>query len=160
MRPSASGSAIGPGYQDIGKWMSIIGAAGLILTQGRHHSNPLVKLGSGVVSLYNITSYMSDIVSYSRLFGLGFTSIVIGMVINYMAKMMLEIPYVGYVLFFIVLIFGHMFNLFINITGAFIHSSRLQYVEFFGKFADFGGTKYMPFRKFNKYVDIDFKEAK
>lgn len=154
------GGAIGPGYQDAGKWMSIIGAAGLILTQGRHHSNPLVKLGSGVVSLYNITSYMSDIVSYSRLFGLGFTSIVIGMVINYMAKMMLEIPYVGYVLFFIVLIFGHMFNLFINITGAFIHSSRLQYVEFFGKFADFGGTKYMPFRKFNKYVDIDFKEAK
>ena len=154
------GGAIGPGFQAAGKWMTLAGAAGLILTQGRHHKNPVVKLGSGVVSLYNITSYMSDIVSYSRLFGLGFTSIVIGMVINYMAKMMLDIPYVGYVLFFVVLVFGHMFNLFINITGAFIHSSRLQYVEFFGKFADFGGTKYTPFRKFNKYVDIDFKEAK
>lgn len=154
------GSAIGPGFQDVGKWMSLAGAAGLVLTQGRHHKNPVVKLGSGIVSLYNITSYMSDIVSYSRLFGLGFTSIVIGMVINYMAKMMLGIPYIGYVLFFVLLVFGHMFNLFINITGAFIHSSRLQYVEFFGKFADFGGTKYTPFRKFNKYVDIDFKEAR
>ena len=154
------GAAIGPGFQEAGKWMSIAGAAGLVLTQGRHHKNPIVKLGSGIVSLYNITSYMSDIVSYSRLFGLGFTSIVIGMVINYMAKMLLGIPYVGYVLFLALLVFGHMFNLFINITGAFIHSSRLQYVEFFGKFADFGGTKYTPFRKFNKYVDIDFKEAK
>ncbi len=140
--------------------MSIAGAAGLVLTQGRHHKNPVMKLGGGIVGLYNITSYMSDVVSYSRLFGLGFTSIVIGMVINYMAKMVLEIPIVGYVLFVVILVFGHMFNLFINITGAFIHSSRLQYVEFFGKFADFGGTKYSPFRKFNKYVDIDFKEAK
>ena len=130
--------------------MSIVGAVGLMLTQGRHHKNPVVRLGSGIVSLYNITSYMSDIVSYSRLFGLGFTSIVIGMVINYMAKMMLGIPVIGYVLFAALLIFGHMFNLFINITGAFIHSSRLQYVEFFGKFADFGGSKFTPFRRFNK----------
>ncbi|HOA14878.1 MAG TPA: V-type ATP synthase subunit I [Bacillota bacterium] len=153
------GGALGPGFSSAGKWMSIVGAVGLMLTQGRHHKNPVVRLGSGIVSLYNITSYMSDIVSYSRLFGLGFTSIVIGMVINYMAKMMLGIPVIGYVLFAALLIFGHMFNLFINITGAFIHSSRLQYVEFFGKFADFGGSKFTPFRRFNKYVDIDFKEA-
>lgn len=149
------GSALGPGYSAAGKWMASAGALGLVLTQGRHQKSVLLKLGSGIVSLYNITSYMSDIVSYSRLFGLGFTSIVIGMVINYMAKMTLAIPVVGYVFFVLILVAGHMFNLFINITGAFIHSSRLQYVEFFGKFADFGGTKFTPFRRSNKYVDID-----
>jgi len=140
--------------------MSIAGAVGLVLTQGRHQPNVILKLGSGIVSLYNITAFMSDIVSYSRLFGLGFTSIVIGIVINYMAKMLLAVPVVGYLLFLVVLVFGHMFNLLINVTSAFIHSARLQYVEFFGKFADFGGTKFEPFRVFNKYVDIDIEEAK
>lgn len=154
------GGSLGGLFPAVGKWMSIVSAAGLVLTQGRHHKHPVVRLGSGIVSLYNITAYMSDIVSYSRLFGLGFTSIVIGMVINYIARMLLGIPVLGYVLFAIVVVAGHAFNLFINIPGAFIHSSRLQYVEFFGKFADFGGTKFTPFKEFNKYVDIDFKEAR
>lgn len=154
------GGSLGPGFAQAGKYIAIAGAAGLVLTQGRHQPNVVLKLGSGIVSLYNITAYMSDIVSYSRLFGLGFTSIVIGMVINYMAKMLLDIPVVGYVLFLVVLVFGHLFNLLINVTSAFIHSARLQYVEFFGKFADFGGTKFEPFRVSNKYVDIDVEEAK
>ena len=154
------GGALGEVYSKVGKYMSIAGAVGLVLTQGRHQPNVILKLGSGIVSLYNITAFMSDIVSYSRLFGLGFTSIVIGIVINYMAKMLLAVPVVGYLLFLVVLVFGHMFNLLINVTSAFIHSARLQYVEFFGKFADFGGTKFEPFRVFNKYVDIDIEEAK
>ncbi|HNZ08558.1 MAG TPA: V-type ATP synthase subunit I [Bacillota bacterium] len=154
------GGALGEIYSKVGKYMAIAGAIGLVLTQGRHQPNLILKLGSGIVSLYNITTFMSDIVSYSRLFGLGFTSIVIGIVINYMAKMLLGVPVVGYLLFLVVLVFGHMFNLLINVTSAFIHSARLQYVEFFGKFADFGGTKFEPFRVFNKYVDIDIEEAK
>ena len=40
----------------------------------------------------------------------------------------------GAIIFILVFLFGHLLNFAINALGAFIHSARLQYVEFFGKF--------------------------
>jgi V/A-type H+-transporting ATPase subunit I len=98
---------------------------------------------------------MSDIVSYARLFGLGFTSTVLASVMNDLMLRPAGIPVIGPIIALIGLVFGHLFNILINIIGAYVHSSRLQYVEFFGKFFEAGGRRFMPFGMSTKYVDVE-----
>jgi V/A-type H+-transporting ATPase subunit I len=114
-----------------------------------------MRIGSGLLSLYNTTGYMSDIVSYARLFGLGFTSTVLASVMNDLMLRPAGIPVIGPIIALIGLVFGHLFNILINIIGAYVHSSRLQYVEFFGKFFEAGGRRFMPFGMSTKYVDVE-----
>jgi len=57
-------------------------------------------------------------------------------------------------MFILVFIIGHILNLLINLLGAYVHTSRLQYVEFFGKFYESGGRKFEPFSAETKYADI------
>ena len=49
---------------------------------------------------------------------------------------------IAFVLIFLV---GHTLNLAINLLGAYVHTNRLQYVEFFGKFYEGGGDEFHPF---------------
>ncbi|MCR4425815.1 MAG: V-type ATP synthase subunit I [Firmicutes bacterium] len=149
------GGSLGPGVAKAARYVAIVGALGLVATQGRHHKNPLMRVGSGLLSLYSTTSYVSDVVSYARLFGLGFTTAVLGMVINDIALRPAGIPIVGPIIVVVGLAFGHAFNLLINVIGAYVHSSRLQYVEFFSKFYETGGKRFSPFRVTMKYVEVD-----
>lgn len=135
----------------LGKYMAIAGALGLILTQGRSEKGIVKKLFSGVLSLYNVTGFLGDVLSYSRLFALGLATGVIGTVINGMS-LMLRGSFIGNIFMIIFLIFGHTFNIAINVLGAYVHASRLQYVEFFGKFFDGDGMPYKPFRVKTKYI--------
>ena len=64
----------------------------------------------------------------------------------------------GVILFIVVFIVGHAMNLAINLLGAYVHTNRLQFVEFFGKFYEGGGKAFEPFHAETKYVDI--KEEK
>ncbi|NLN47694.1 MAG: V-type ATP synthase subunit I [Clostridiales bacterium] len=136
----------------LGKYMAIAGAVGLILTQGRSERGIVKKLFSGVLSLYNVTGFLGDVLSYSRLFALGLATGVIGTVINGMS-LMLRGSFIGNIFMIVFLIFGHTFNIAINVLGAYVHSSRLQYVEFFGKFFDGDGMPYKPFKVNTKYVE-------
>ncbi|MGE5584117.1 MAG: V-type ATP synthase subunit I [Bacillota bacterium] len=137
-----------------GQWLAVAGAAGLILTQGRAHRNPIKRLGSGILSLYGVTGYLSDVLSYSRLLALGLASSVIAVVIDDMALRMLGIPFVGWIPMILLLAVGHGFNLAINVVGSYVHSSRLQYVEFFSKFFEGGGRRFLPFRKRTRYIEV------
>jgi V/A-type H+-transporting ATPase subunit I len=149
------GSALGnPAMSEVGKWLAIVGVVGLILTQGRAHKNIIKRLGSGILSLYDLTGYVSDILSYSRLLALGLASSVIAMVVNDMAKRFLSIRFVGWIPMLMLLVIGHVFNLAINVIGSYVHSSRLQYVEFYGKFFEGGGRRFKPFSKKTKYIEI------
>lgn len=143
-----------PQLMPIGKYMAIIGAVGLILTQGRAQTSIIKKFTSGVLSLYNITGYLSDVLSYSRLLALGLTTGVIATVINTMAKTVSG-SFIGYVVMVLIILGGHVFNLAINVLGAYVHSSRLQYIEFFGKFYDSGGRAFDPLRVKTTYVDLE-----
>jgi len=148
-------SALGnPVMSEVGKWLAILGAVGLILTQGRAHKNIIMRLGAGILSLYDLTGYVSDILSYSRLLALGLASSVIAMVVNDMAKRFLSIRFVGWIPMLMLLVIGHVFNLAINVIGSYVHSSRLQYVEFYGKFFEGGGRRFRPFSKKTKYIEI------
>lgn len=143
-----------PAMSKVGKWMALGGAIGLVLTQGREHKNIIRRLGSGILSLYDLTGYVSDVLSYSRLLALGLASSVIAIVVNDMAKRFLTIRFVGWIPMLVVLVIGHVFNLAINVVGSYVHSSRLQYVEFYGKFFEGGGRRFRPFTKKTKYIEI------
>ncbi|MFH1354306.1 MAG: V-type ATP synthase subunit I [bacterium] len=132
----------------------LVNAGILILTQGRSYKNPLLKVGVGVLSLYGLVSFLSDTLSYSRLLALGLATGIIALVVNMISGMVVDsIPIVGYLLAAVVLLVGHVFNLGINALGAFIHSGRLQFVEFFPKFLEGGGESYKPLGRVSHYVD-------
>ncbi len=133
--------------------MTIGGAAGILLFSGRGRRNIGLRLALGAYDLYGATSWLSDILSYSRLLALGLATGVIAQVINMMGAMMGKtVP--GVIVFVLVFVFGHILNLLINLLGAYVHTCRLQYVEFFGKFYNGGGKAFVPFKQPTKYVDI------
>ena len=98
---------------------------------------------------------MSAVLSYSRLLALGLATAIIGMAVNIIAGLAGGVPYIGFILAIIVLIGGHAFNLLINALGSFIHSGRLQFVEFFGTFLQGGGSPFKPLKRDSKFVRTD-----
>jgi V/A-type H+-transporting ATPase subunit I len=66
----------------------------------------------------------------------------------------LRMPYVGFLLLPIILLIGYVFTLLMNSMGAFVHSLRLQYVEFFPKFFEGGKKVFRPFKMETKYFKI------
>lgn len=136
-----------------GMWITIIGAAGVLFTGGRHKKG-IGKVTGGLLGLYDVTSYVSDILSYTRILALGLATGVIGQVVNLMGSLMGN-GIAGLIFLAIVFLIGHVLNFAINVLGAFIHSSRLQYVEFFGKFYEDGGDPFMPLKKETKFIKIE-----
>lgn len=135
-------------WSEIGKYLALTGAIGLLLTQGRNKKGIIGKITGGLGSLYNITSYFSDVLSYSRLMALCLSTGVIAQVGNLLAKMVN--PVFGVLIALIV----HGVNIANSALGSYVHTSRLQYVEFFGKFYEGGGTEFSPLKCKNKYTNI------
>ncbi len=135
------------------KWMAIIGAVGIVLMSGRENKNFGVRIALGAYDLYGMTSWLSDVLSYSRLLALGLATGVIASVVNQMGSMAGK-GVVGVIVFILVFLVGHTLNIGINLLGAYVHTCRLQYVEFFGKFYEGGGKAFEPFMLKTKYVDI------
>lgn len=146
------GGMIAPAAKTVGMVMSIVGAVGILVTGGRHKKG-IGKVTGGLGSLYGITGYLSDVLSYSRLLALGLATGVVAQVINTLGSLAGG-GIKGTIVMIVVFAIGTVFNLAINVLGSFVHSSRLQYVEFFGKFFEGGGTLFEPFRRKTKYVDI------
>ncbi|MEG0615250.1 MAG: V-type ATPase 116kDa subunit family protein, partial [Oscillospiraceae bacterium] len=137
----------------VGGIVAAVSAVGIICTSGRESKNPFKRFLKGLYGLYNVTGYLSDILSYSRLLALGLATGVIATVVNKMGSMAGD-GIVGAILFIIVFIAGHLINIGINLLGAYVHTNRLQYVEFFGKFYEGGGRKFKPFAINSKYFKI------
>lgn len=140
-----------PGWlSSIGLIMFVTGALGLVASQGRDIKNPVGRLLAGVMSLYGIvgsygiTAFIGDTMSYCRLLALGLTTSIVAMSFNMIADLLRPVPYVGGVLFVLVLIGAHVFNFFISVLGAFVHSMRLILVEFFGRFYEGGAKPFAP----------------
>lgn len=125
------------------------GIAALILTQGRHKSGLLSKLFGGVASLYNITGWLGDVLSYTRLMALMLATTVIASVVNILGSLPGNL-----IAFVVIFIFGHVFNIGINVIGSYVHTARLQYLEYFSKFYKSGGRPFRPLQYNTKYVDI------
>ena len=132
----------------------------LVVTQGRKEKSVFMQLFKGIIGLYNIVGYFSDVLSYSRLLALGLATSALGFAVNLIAGIVNDmIPYVGFIFATLILVIGHTFNLAINSLGAFIHSARLQFVEFFGKFMTGGGRGFDPFERKQRYIAFEEKSA-
>lgn len=125
------------------------GIGALVLTQGRQNKGFLGKLGGGVASLYNITSWLGDVLSYTRLMALMLATTVIASVVNILGSLPGNI-----FAFLVIFIFGHAFNMGINLIGTYVHAARLQYLEYFSKFYKSGGRPFKPLRYNTKFVDV------
>ncbi len=139
----------------VGQVLMYTGLLSIIFMTARGQRNPLKRIGSGLYALYGISGYLGDVLSYSRLLALGLASAVIAQVFNTMGYMVRGTSVIGLVIMVVFLAGAHTFNLLINVLGSFVHASRLQFVEFFGKFYESGGKKFQPFDVSTKYVDIE-----
>jgi len=142
------------GFKIITNYIIWAGLLFVVITQGRSNKNIILKVAGGVISLYNLIGYFSDILSYSRLFALGLSTAVLAVVVNNFVILFKDIPFIGIFLAALVFIIGHFFNMLVSGMGAFIHSTRLQYVEFFTKFYEGGGTPFKPFKTTTKYIKV------
>jgi V/A-type H+-transporting ATPase subunit I len=152
------------------KFAALGSSIALILTQGRSEKGWGAKLFYGVYNLYNgLSGYLSDILSYSRLWALGLVTGVMATTINLISIQFSQIfasliPFVNKIGFIkiiissiiliIIFISGHLVSFLMNLLGAFVHPLRLQFVEFFSKFFKTSGSAFNPFRIETKYINI------
>lgn len=135
----------------VGLALVVLGLVMILCTAGRHEKNPIMKFVKGLLGLYGIVNYISDLLSYSRILSLGLASAVIASVFNIIGTMAGP-TVIGVLLLIVVGTIGHAMNLSINLLGSFVHTSRLQYIEFFGKFYEDGGRPFTPLTPRSKYV--------
>ena len=121
--------------------------------------NVFINIGAGLWEAYNmIISLFGDLLSYIRLFAVGFSGSVLGLVFNSLAFDIggsIEIPVASQLVILLILLFGHSINIAISLIGSFVHPLRLTFVEFY-KNAGFegGGKKYKPFETYKEETQI------
>jgi V/A-type H+-transporting ATPase subunit I len=144
----------GPAARGTALAVLLVGAAGLVLTQGRAQKNWVARILIGLVSLYGVmgtygtTSFVGDVISYSRLLALGLTTFVVGMAFNIIAKLassaFASTPLLAGAVFAVLATAFHLFNFAISVLSGFVHSARLILLEFFGRFYEGGGRWFRP----------------
>ncbi|HHT39045.1 MAG: V-type ATP synthase subunit I [Acholeplasmatales bacterium] len=136
----------------IGIILMVLGALLILLFSGSKEKSIFKKIVSGLGGLYGVTSYLSDVLSYSRILALSLSSAVIAFTFNLLAGM-LQKGFIGFVISFVVYLVGHLFNFAMGLLSAYIHDSRLQYIEFYNKFYLGEGVKFNPLTREFKYID-------
>ena len=142
-----------PTVKTIGIVGSIIGALAIVLTQGRMMKSTGGKIGQGLYELYNITGYVGDLVSYTRLMAIGLSGGSIAGAVNMIMGMVpgaIGAFLVGPLIFIIF----QTVNLLLSLLSGYVHTLRLTYVEYFGKFYDGGGKAFKPFETQNEYINL------
>lgn len=149
-----------PWFEPVGQaglYTAIAGVAMIFVGGAWGKKNPIKMVGGSFGSLYGAINVVSDLLSYSRLFGLGLTTGVIGYVMNQLATIVSNMLGGGFawVIGAIILLVGHLFNLGINLLGAYVHDARLQHIEFFGRFYEGLGRAFKPLGNDTKYTYLD-----
>lgn len=137
-----------PGF-DYGIAMYILGASVVLVIV-----SAIVQSGGlgGVLWIFDLTGLLGDIMSYCRLAGVGLATFYLAQCFNLIAGLFGDmVPgaagvIVGPIIIVLILIFGHILNLFLATLTGVIHSMRLCFVEFLIKFYQGGGKQYSPFR--------------
>ena len=138
--------------RQIGLYVTLAGAVLILLLNGYGIRNPFKRLIKGLGGLYGLINYASDLLSYSRILALGMVAVVIAKVINMITALGGKGP-IGFLFMLIVLLLGHGLNIAINLLGTFVHTARLQYIEFFGKFYEDGGDPFQPALPADQYSE-------
>ncbi len=114
------------------------------------------KGGAGVILwLFSVTGLLGDVLSYSRLAGLGLATYMMAKSFNSLAiglaqSMSVMIPMAGIVagiaLGGFIMLAMNLITIIFGIIGAFVHSLRLCFVEFLPKWYEGEGREFTPFK--------------
>ena len=135
-------------------WLLLAAAVGIVLGSQREGGRG-ERLGMGFYNLFSSIFYLGDVLSYLRLMALGMVTAGIAMAVNVIAGIVWTIPIIGIAVAIAILIGGHLINLALSTLSAFVHTLRLQYVEFFPKFFTGGGAAFRPFARVWKYTKVE-----
>jgi V/A-type H+-transporting ATPase subunit I len=134
-------------------YLMIAALAVIVLFGGRSKKGIAGKILGGLSGLYKVVGFLSDLLSYSRLFGLALAGGVIAMVFNLLGGLLMgsiiSIPFA-----IVIFLVGHIFNIAINLLGTYVHDSRLQYIEFFSRFYEGEGYLFAPLGSVTRYTTI------
>jgi len=144
--PSAAGGMFG--------YLALVAAATIFLFSHREGGIG-ARLGMGFYNVFSSIFYLGDVLSYLRLMALGMVGAGLAMAINVIAQVAGGIPWIGPIIAILIFVGGHVFNLILSILSAFVHTLRLQYVEFFPKFLASGGREFTPLAKEYKHIYIE-----
>lgn len=143
------------GWPSVVKYIAIaamiFGMIVIVLTGGRQEKTKGAQIGQGLYALYGITSYIGDLVSYTRLMALGLSGGCIAGALNLLMK---SLTGPAIILLPFLFVAAHVFNLLLGLLGAYVHTARLQYVEYFSKFYEGGGKAFAPFKASEKYMNL------
>lgn len=113
----------------------------------------------GAMGFFRLTGFLGDWLSYVRIMALALATGGIAMTINILSGLIAGIHLAMIVPAAFLFLGGHLFNLVIQSLGGVIHSIRLQYIEFFGKFYTGGGREFTPFKADRRYTRPLEREA-
>jgi V/A-type H+/Na+-transporting ATPase subunit I len=135
--------------------LSVSGICIFLLNHPGH--NILANIGEGIWDTYEkATGWLSDLLSYIRLFAICIAGAVLAIVFNSLATSLSgNTPVVSQIVMILILLFGHFINIFMAILASFVHPLRLTFVEFY-KNAGFvgGGKAYRPFARYKEEFKI------
>ncbi len=100
---------------------------------------PTMILLGGLLAPLELLKTIGNIISYARIMAIGTTSVLLAVIANRLGGMTGDI-----VAGLLVAGLLHAFNLILGVFAPTIHSLRLHYVEFFGKFLESGGRRFTP----------------
>jgi V/A-type H+-transporting ATPase subunit I len=139
---------------DLFKWTAIapslktIGGAGIVI------GVLLILIKEGPMGVFGLTGFVGNWLSYSRILALALATTGIAMTINILVELIARIHPAMIVLAVAVFVFGQLFNCVLQALGAFVHSLRLHYVEFFGQFYSGDGKYFIPFKSIRRYTKL------
>ena len=142
--------------QTIG-FIMIIASLGAVVFGGSLEGKTLAgKIGSGLYGLMDVTNYVGDMISFTRLMALGVAGGSIASAFNLIISYLpIAARFTVGILLFVAL---HALNIFLSYLSAYVHGIRLQYLEYFGKFFTGGGRAFVPFKTDEKYVEVISEE--
>ncbi|OTP10039.1 V-type sodium ATPase subunit I [Enterococcus sp. 10A9_DIV0425] len=140
----------------LGAGLAILSALCILIIPIFQSSSKIKGIAKGAYSLYGLTGYIGDLVSYTRLMALGISGGSIAAAFNMLVAFMP--PAARFSIGILLIIALHALNMFLTLLSAYVHGARLQYVEFFGKFYTGGGRAFKPLKTAEKYVNINHKK--
>jgi V/A-type H+-transporting ATPase subunit I len=144
-------------FGSVAKWVAISQAI-LIFCFTERKSGMAGRIGGGVFALFSTVFYFGDILSYVRIMALGMVTAGLGIAVNILVLLVMDVPYIGFILGAVFFVGGHTVNLALSVLSSFVHSLRLQFVEFFPKFFTGGGKEFKPLTLSFKHLMIKTKQ--